>query len=205
VLGNPKAWLGTAYHQVLEKIAAAELKDDFGEIAERLWDAAVAAHYERSVGHPSDRRFGRPETWPGYHLARASALLRARELVTARGTGFKATGSGDASTVRERQFVAFGGKLVGKPDVIRQEEIIDYKSGAILEHDELSQSDVVKLAYVRQLRIYGFLVKKCSVGGRRVGCSCRSQVLAWKCRSTQMSAYARLQKRSRFSTITTRM
>src|SRR5207248_2356501 len=31
---------------------------------------------------------------------------------------------------------------------------------AILEYDETSQSDVVKAAYVRQLRIYGFLVKE---------------------------------------------
>jgi PD-(D/E)XK nuclease superfamily len=66
----------------------------------------------------------------------------------------------DARTMREHQFVAFGGKLVGKPDVIRPQEIIDYKSGAILEYDETAQSDVVKSAYVRQLRIYGFLVKE---------------------------------------------
>jgi hypothetical protein len=160
VLGNPKAWLGTAYHEVLEKIAAAKSNDDLGATAERLWDAAIAAQYQRSLAHPLDRRFGRPETWPGYHLARASALLRARELVAAGETGSNATGSGDAGTIRERQFVAFGGKLVGKPDVIRQEEIVDYKSGAILEYDELSQSDVVKSAYVRQLRIYGLLVKE---------------------------------------------
>jgi hypothetical protein len=107
-----------------------------------------------------DRRFGEPESWPGYHLARASALLRARELVGRGGTRFNTAGSGDTGTIREHQFAAFGGKLVGRPDVIRQPEIIDYKSGAILEHDEASQSDIVKAAYVRQLRIYGFLVKE---------------------------------------------
>jgi hypothetical protein len=160
VLGNPKAWLGTAYHEVLEKIAAVEPSGDLGATAERLWDEAIAAQHQRSLARPSDRRFGRPETWPGYHLARASALLRARELVAAAGTGFNATVPGDTGTIRERQFAAFGGKLVGKPDVIRQEEIVDYKSGAILEYDELSQSEVVKSAYVRQLRIYGLLVKE---------------------------------------------
>jgi len=107
-----------------------------------------------------DRRFGSPETWPGYHLARASALLRARELAAAGGKGRGATETGDAATIRERQFLAFGGKLVGKPDVIRQHEVVDYKSGTILEYDEASQSDVVKAVYVRQLRIYGFLVKE---------------------------------------------
>ena len=35
VLGNPKAWLGTACHEVLEKIAAAEPSDDLDAAAER--------------------------------------------------------------------------------------------------------------------------------------------------------------------------
>lgn len=160
VLGNPKAWLGTAYHEVLEKAAAVESNADSETAAERLWDGAVAAQQQRRSVHPLDRRFGAPETWPGYHLARASALLRARELVAAGGTASSASGSGDAGTFRERQFVACGGKLVGKPDVIRQQEVVDYKSGAILEYDETCQSEVVKAAYVRQLRIYGFLVKE---------------------------------------------
>jgi hypothetical protein len=160
VLGSPKAWLGTAYHEVLEKIAAVDSGDDLDAVADRLWATAIAAQQQRSMAHPLDRRFGPPETWPGYHLARASALLRARELVAAGGASSSVTGSGDAGPIRERQFVAFGGKLVGKPDVIRQHEVVDYKSGAILEHDETSQSDVVKSAYIRQLRIYGFLVRQ---------------------------------------------
>jgi hypothetical protein len=160
VLGNPKAWLGTAYHEVLEHIAGVETTADVEATAVRLWDEAVAAQHQRASAHPLDRRFGSPETWPGYHLARASALLRARELVAACGARSGADGSGDASTIRERQFVAASGKLVGKPDVIRDQQVVDYKSGAIFEYDEDSQSDVVKAAYVRQLRIYGFLVKE---------------------------------------------
>jgi hypothetical protein len=160
VLGNPKAWLGTAYHEVLEQVAAAVSIDDLDVTTERLWDEAIAALQRRVSAHPLDRRFGSPETWPGYHLARASALLRARELVVAGGARVRATSSGDTGIIRERQFGALGGKLVGKPDVIRQPEIVDYKSGAILEYDETTQSDVVKSAYVRQLRIYGFLVKE---------------------------------------------
>jgi hypothetical protein len=160
VLGSPKAWLGTAYHEVLEKITRVESIADVESAVERLWDGAVAAQHQRSSLHPLDRRFGTPQTWPGYHLARASALLRARELGTAGKAASGATGSADARTIRERQFVAFGGKLVGKPDVIRRQEIVDYKSGAVLEHDESSQSDAVRAAYVRQLRIYGFLVKE---------------------------------------------
>jgi hypothetical protein len=44
--------------------------------------------------------------------------------------------------------------------VIRAREVIDYKSGAILEHDAAAQTDVVKAVYVRQLRIYGYLVRQ---------------------------------------------
>jgi hypothetical protein len=160
VLGNPKAWLGTAYHEVLEKIARVGSPIDVELMAEQLWDGVLTAQHQRNSTHPLDRRFGSPETWPGYHLARASVLLRARELVAAAGTRFSASGASDSGAIRERQFVAFGGRLVGKPDVIRQQEIVDYKSGAILDYDETSQSDVVKAVYVRQLRIYGVLVKK---------------------------------------------
>jgi PD-(D/E)XK nuclease superfamily len=160
VLGNPKAWLGTAYHEVLEKVASAGTNDDINAAADRLWHGAVAAQYQRSLAHPLDRRFGSPERWPGYHLIRASVLLRARELTAADRTRFGANASAHDGTFRERRFAALGGKLVGKPDVIRQQEIIDYKSGAILEYDETSQSEVIKTAYVRQLRIYGFLVKE---------------------------------------------
>ncbi|MDK2744412.1 MAG: PD-(D/E)XK nuclease family protein [Nitrospira sp. BO4] len=159
VLGNPKAWLGTAYHEVLEKFACLESIVDVEAAAVQFWDRAVDAQHQRAAAHQLNRRFGSPETWPGYHLVRASALLRARE-VSAGGTALGATGSGDAGTIRERQFVAVGGKLVGRPDLIRHREVVDYKSGAIFEYDESSQSDVVKAAYVRQLRIYGFLVKE---------------------------------------------
>jgi hypothetical protein len=62
--------------------------------------------------------------------------------------------------MREQRFMACDGKLVGRPDVISGDEIIDYKSGTILERDEATESEVVKAAYVRQLRIYGFLVRQ---------------------------------------------
>ncbi len=69
-------------------------------------------------------------------------------------------GIGRASSIRERDFTAFGGRLVGRPDAIRANEVVDYKSGAILEHDVATETDLVKAAYVRQLRIYGYLVKQ---------------------------------------------
>ncbi|HEX9641798.1 MAG TPA: PD-(D/E)XK nuclease family protein [Candidatus Krumholzibacteria bacterium] len=70
------------------------------------------------------------------------------------------SGPGLDGSIREQEFIACGGKLLGRPDVIRSEEVVDYKSGAILEYDEATQTDVVKAAYIRQLRIYGYLVKE---------------------------------------------
>jgi len=47
---------------------------------------------------------------------------------------------------------------VGRPDVVRQGEIIDYKTGEIYEYAETGPSTTLKASYVRQLQFYGFLV-----------------------------------------------
>jgi hypothetical protein len=166
VLGNPKAWLGTAYHEVLEKIAETNLGEEPIEVAvDRLWNQAIAAQQNRAGAHVLDRRFGPPTAWPSYHVARASVLLRAQEIAS----GFMPPGqpvtkqvaaTGASGTIREQELHAFSGRLIGRPDVIRTEEVIDYKSGAILEPDAAGQTDVVKASYVRQLRIYGYLVRQ---------------------------------------------
>lgn len=104
-------------------------------------------------------------TWPGYYVARASVALRVQNLAAGpRPAAVPMPGrapSGDLrGSIHEREFVAFNGKLIGRPDVIRDSEVVDYKSGAMFEYDEVAQAEVVKAAYVRQLRIYGFLVKE---------------------------------------------
>ncbi len=78
VLGNPKAWLGTAYHAVLEAVGP-QHANDIGARVRDLWSAAIEHQHERSRAHPFDNRFGPPESWPGYHMAAAMALVRARE------------------------------------------------------------------------------------------------------------------------------
>jgi hypothetical protein len=166
VLGNPKAWLGAAYHEVVEKIVAVDLEQETLDAAvERLWKQAIATLQQRADAHPLNCRFGLPTTWPGYHVARASVSLRAEGLLaglppaTALGA-MQTSGAGFSGSRRERDFTACDGKLLGRPDVVRADEIVDYKSGAIVEYDEATQSDVVKDAYIRQLRIYGYLVKE---------------------------------------------
>jgi hypothetical protein len=166
VLGNPKAWLGTAYHEVLEKIVEIDLgQESLEDAVDRLWNQAIAAQQQRANAHVLDHRFGLPAAWPGYHVARASVLLRAQELaggsaLTWPPASKQASGTGPAGAIREQEFTAFGGRLLGRPDVIRVGEVVDYKSGAIVDHDAAAQTDVVKIAYVRQLRIYGYLVKQ---------------------------------------------
>lgn len=167
ILGNPKGWLGTAYHEVLERIPRSDITTQSLEAAVgRLWDEAIVKQHQRARTHPLDQRFGPPPSWPGYYLARASVLLRARDLAAHQETvevgspGLVGNLHGTIREIREEEFSAFGGKLVGRPDVIRGGEVVDYKSGALVEFDEEQETEVVKAAYVRQLHIYGYLVKE---------------------------------------------
>ncbi len=167
VLGNPKGWLGSAYHEVLEKIPHVDLgKETLDGVIERLWDEAIASQSQYASSHPLDRRFGPPTTWPGYYMTLASVRLRALEIAAASAPASLATlgpvaGSGGVlTTIREQEFAAYGGRLVGRPDVIRASEVVDYKSGGIFDYDEDSHPEVVKAAYIRQLRIYAYLVKQ---------------------------------------------
>lgn len=167
VLGSPKSWLGSAYHEVLEQIPYVDFeKETLDAAVERLWDQAIAAQHQRASSHSLDRRFGSPTTWPGYHVARASVRLRAQELAAAPAPvplvvgGPAAASAGVLTAIREQELAACDGRLVGRPDVVRAAEVVDYKSGGIVEYDEGAQAEVVKAAYVRQLRIYGYLVKE---------------------------------------------
>jgi hypothetical protein len=89
--------------------------------------------------------------------------LRAQELTAdliRRRPNANRTHTNTGDVIREHKFSAFVGKLTGKPDIIRAKEIVDYKTGAVVEFDEDTQQDAVKAAYIRQLRIYGFLVNQ---------------------------------------------
>lgn len=159
-LGNPKAWLGTAYHEVLEKLSKLELPaSQLIPEMNSLWEEAVGREYQKAREHPLSRRFGSPETWPGYYLAWASMQLQGRRLLAERAMS---PAAGCREGVRgfvlaEREFVAMEGKLVGRPDLVRDSEIIDHKTGEILEEDSEGH-ETVKSAYVRHLHLYGYLV-----------------------------------------------
>ena len=159
VLGNPKAWLGTAYHAVLERIGP-EHRDNTDTSARDFWDAAIEGLYKRSRAHQFDKRFGPPESWPGYHMVAAMALVRAKELVAMASEQSGSSGNGQAGgggTLREKRFSGAKGKLIGRPDVVRTDEVVDFKTGDVFEDEDSKQ---VKEGYVRQLRQYAFLVKE---------------------------------------------
>lgn len=153
VLGNPKAWLGTAYHEVLERVSREEGDPEI--VINRLWNEAIERQYARSRAHPLDVRFGRPETWLGYHVTLATLRLRAQDLVgrAAREGG----GARKRAVYREQRFVAAGGRLVGKPDLLLNRKIVDYKTGNVLE-ENADGDQSVRQGYVRQLRLYAYLV-----------------------------------------------
>lgn len=158
VLGQPKAWLGTAYHAVLARAAAG------GRPAahEAAWAATIDQQYCRARQHPLDRRFGPPERWPGYHLVRAMALMRAQGIETASRSAGRPVATVAGESAREQWLSSASGRLVGKPDLVRGDAVIDYKTGEVHEQGD---SSFAKASYVRQLQIYAFLVKECT--GRR--------------------------------------
>ena len=158
VLGNPKAWLGTAYHAVLEHVASEPIGSAGNDPIEEVWGQAVKALGSKMCVHPLNKRFGPPTGWPGYYVALAGMRIRASEICRRpRAVALhKAQGRTACTSVREELFAACGGRLVGRPDLIEGDEVIDYKSGTVYEKSGNEPS--VKGGYIRQLRLYGFLV-----------------------------------------------
>lgn len=162
ILGNPKAWLGIAYHEVLERLWSCE-RLDLGdeEWIDYLWEGSINRLQNAAAIHPLDRRFSNCENWPGYHLSHAMVRIRARQALAEQPRSREASPAMRApdGPRRERTLYAMGSKLKGQPDVVAGDEIREYKSGSIVE-DLPDGSNRVKEGYVRQLRLYGHLVKE---------------------------------------------
>jgi hypothetical protein len=159
VLGNPKGWLGTAYHHVLAKVSDSDQKNETVDAAiDRLWNQSIKVQHSKNLTHPLNRRFDSPPNWPGYYLARASAAVRAKGLIDAPSKPTENVQRGHKVEDRERPFIACSGKLTGRPDLVRADEVIDFKTGSIVESSEESGVETIKGIYVRQLQIYGYLI-----------------------------------------------
>lgn len=163
VLGNPKGWLGNAYHEVLGRFTAAlPSEGDLNVSIDALWKSAVERQHGRMKQHPLDRRFGEPVTWPGYNLAYASLHARIREMHEGRIVRHARPElrGPETGALYEKELRAFGGRLLGRPDVVHGGEIRDYKTGNVFESRDGSDVQVVKDSCKRQLQIYGYLVKE---------------------------------------------
>lgn len=158
LLGNPKAWLGTAYHAVLEAVDTGD-ENDIDSRVRDLWSATIERQYKGSRAHPLNKRFGPPESWPGYHMVSAMVVVRAREMVESATRQSRPSRSGypDSINWRERKFCGANGRIVGRPDVVRPGEVVDFKTGDVFEDDA---QEKVRAAYMRQLRLYSYLVKE---------------------------------------------
>jgi hypothetical protein len=159
VIGNPKAWLGIAYHEVMEKIwAPIEIELTGDELVEHLWSKSIQALKQKKLDHPLNCRFSVHEKWPGYYLTRACVQMRAQQVLAERPLGLARpeTSTVRSNIFREQYLTALDGKLVGKPDIIMENEIRDYKSGKV--YVETDEGATVKEEYVRQLYLYGHLV-----------------------------------------------
>lgn len=164
ILGYPQAWLGTAYHEVLAELCTLSHHNmSNGDSIQALWNNAIDKQHSRIMKHPLDKRYGSSENWPGYHLTLSGLRVAADRLNRV----FKAhefTIADKELTLEhnfafEKQLSAFNGLLVGRPDLYNSKEVIDFKTGAIVERasDEVTFTNV-KQGYIRQLRIYAFLV-----------------------------------------------
>jgi len=158
VLGNPKAWLGTAYHEVLENLWSKHPELTEADLVDQLWTSAIELLNNRASIHPLNRRFGVPEHWPGFNLTRAFVRIRAERALAEKPRSAAAKlAIAESGTLREEKLWAMDGKLTGKPDVVVGDEIRDYKSGRVFEKSDDGQ-EVVKQLYVNQLLLYGHLV-----------------------------------------------
>jgi hypothetical protein len=157
--GNPKAWLGTAYHKVMEELPT--ILGGGGDPlanADAIWNAEIARLEQEASSHPLNARFGPAVSWKGYFLVQATLRLRIEEAIPAWSAASPGT-STSPSAAREVEITTSQGKLRGRIDMIRGDDLIDYKTGSIFEDDEITGVSAVKPAYVRQLRIYAWLAR----------------------------------------------
>lgn len=152
VLHSPRAWLGTAFHQLM-----AEAPSDSSEAAS-LWDSAIAEILAEASRHRLDARFANPERWPGYYL------VRQRAIASAVGKGGRSSGvrrhaspgGSPPAAGSERLLTARSGRLAGRPDQFDSTAVTEYKSS--LPDPVRADAASIVDGYWRQLRLYSVLI-----------------------------------------------
>ena len=126
VLHNPRMWLGTAFHRVMQAVVQPGASAYEAEIA---WRRAVADAAHAASEHPLDFRFRSPERWPGYFLVRQRAMASATHVETRARPGIGDRGRLiDRVKGTERRIETRDGRLPVRPDFYDGHTIVEYKS-----------------------------------------------------------------------------
>jgi PD-(D/E)XK nuclease superfamily len=125
VLHDPRLWLGSAFHSLMEKAR----KGLAGAALSEAWNEAIDRFVHQAASHQFDRRFTSPSRWPNYYLAEERALSAAADLA-ARTKPFDDRPVGGQRSVSgtEKKLSARSGRLVGRPDRFDRQAVTDYKS-----------------------------------------------------------------------------
>ncbi len=156
VLHDPRTWLGTAFHRVMEAMRTGGTPED----AEAVWNTAIAQATAAASRHPLDARFAAPERWPSYFLLRQRCLALAAEsahLQKHRTHGDKPSpASSGAMRGPERRLEARGRRLVGRPDHFDGQTLTEYKSTL----PDLAWPVAAELleGFRRQVRLYAAII-----------------------------------------------
>lgn len=152
VLHDPRAWLGTAFHRVMETAAQPGATD---AAIEQAWTAAVADAAAAAATHPLDARYAVPNRWPNYFLVRQRAMSSARSAI-ASNTGTKREAPRSGTALTERLLVARGGRLAGRPDRFDGRILTEYKSS--IPDSAWRGAAAVLEGFRRQLRLYAAII-----------------------------------------------
>lgn len=153
VLHDPRAWLGIAFHRVMEVSARSGATM---ATAEDTWTAAVSELAATAARHPLDSRYAVPERWPGYYLIRQRALSSAQSIVAMNADGKRSALRGEGASANERLLQARGGRLVGRPDRFDGRTLTEYKSS--MPDPSWHGAEAVLEGFRRQLRLYAVII-----------------------------------------------
>ena len=161
VLHDPRAWLGIAFHSLLQRAGQARFAIDL----EAAWDSEIKRLANLAAAHQFDRRFSDPTRWPSYYLVRQRALSSAHELMSKRALPNSVQPAPDLANIEpskipingiERKLVARSGRLTGRPDRFDRSAITDFKS-SLPDADAPKRAEILA-RHERQLRIYAAII-----------------------------------------------
>jgi hypothetical protein len=157
VLHDPRAWLGTAFHKVME-VASRPGATEAG--LEQAWTTAVTEAGAVAASHSLDARYAAPDRWPGYFLVRQRALASGQRIVAGKASGNRKAGSVHGSPASgvstERLLLARDGRLAGRLDRFDGRVLTEYKS--LIPDVTWRGAAAILEGYRRQLRLYAAII-----------------------------------------------